>query len=204
LTVTKIWQVVNRWLPSTPNAVARARGVGSTVAMSARCQNSGKHKHSNKQLNAHKVGRGVIAAKRKDAANATGDGATATTALPPPLATAAPVIDLQLGAQIVGNEPHTAVTLIHMMLNSNHKQLPMLKRAISKRDWTMVRRLVHKLRGGVSYCGTPRLQEVSRCFEDYLTEKHPISLKKVQQFYDSLLQELALVKAQVGKIDLQP
>ncbi len=104
------------------------------------------------------------------------------------------VIDLKLGAQLIAGDEDLAKEMIVMMINSFPEELIKLKKAYEGPNWNIILDITHKLHGGASYCGTPRLKKACARLEDCL-----ISDQKEHSDYlfKQLLQEIEQVQEYV-------
>lgn len=104
------------------------------------------------------------------------------------------VIDLSQGAQLVGGNEALAKEAIEMLVESFSEELAQLEQTCITQDIVTAQIIIHKLRGGVSYCGVPRLNEVCARFDEYLKSgKHEL----MQDLFNLLQFELNKVKEQL-------
>lgn len=106
------------------------------------------------------------------------------------------VIDLVQGAHLMGGDEKLAKEAILMLVESFPDDLAKLEKAYLGSDWVVVEMIVHKLRGGTSYCGTPRLKEACTLLDDYL-QSGKKEKKQIESMYQILLQEVEAIKQQV-------
>lgn len=104
-------------------------------------------------------------------------------------------IDLELGAKLVGGNEELAKEVINMLIESFTEELSNLKKICHSSDSEAAITIVHKLRGGTSYCGVPRLQEACIRFDDYLKSG---KTEHLLDFCHMLQLELDLVKKQLA------
>jgi HPt (histidine-containing phosphotransfer) domain-containing protein len=107
-----------------------------------------------------------------------------------------PIIDLVFGAKIMDTNKTAAKKMITIMLKSAETEMKELAAAHKTKNWKMVYEYIHKLHGGVSYFGTPRLQKACEYLEEYLKLKSPPSKELAEALYQQVLQEMEQVKAQ--------
>lgn len=106
------------------------------------------------------------------------------------------IIDLKLGAEIVG-DVDSAKEMLKMLVDfSIPETMEELKKAYAEKDWAMIRKSVHKFYGGVCYCGTPRLKatclNLKNCLEAGKTELQ-------DELYKRLLTEMKMVISEYRK-----
>lgn len=100
------------------------------------------------------------------------------------------VIDLTLGATLVGKDIAFAKEMLKTLVNTFPDELKNLDTAHQKADWKNISDIIHRIKGGVSYCGTPRLQKISAILLDYL---HSDKTNEREILYQKFLSEIAAV-----------
>lgn len=99
-------------------------------------------------------------------------------------------IDLALGAELIAAGPEIAITMIKKMVKQFAEEKEQLDVAYQNKDWVTLQKMVHKLRGGMAYCGTPRLQQAAEYLENCLRAGEQAWVGRV---YEQFLQEMATV-----------
>jgi two-component system aerobic respiration control sensor histidine kinase ArcB len=107
------------------------------------------------------------------------------------------IIDLNLGATIVGKDTAFAKDMIKTLVGTFPDELKKLKKAYAKKDWSGIYDIAHRINGGVSYCGTPRLQKASSTLQNYLMSG---KTKDCETLYQKLLDEIAAVTSAFKKL----
>ncbi|MBS0351521.1 MAG: Hpt domain-containing protein [Proteobacteria bacterium] len=105
-----------------------------------------------------------------------------------------PVIDLDLGAKILGADKNSAKKMINdlaAMLVGNLKEL---KQVYQQGDLKKIADLAHFIHGGSCYCGTPRLKAASKELE--IQAKKNEQLEELKSAYESLCNEIQAVISQ--------
>lgn len=69
------------------------------------------------------------------------------------------IIDLKLGAKLIGADEKLAKEIIWMLIQSFPDELLKFEEASQVSDWQTAKTIAHKLRGGTSYSGAPRLRQ---------------------------------------------
>ena len=105
-----------------------------------------------------------------------------------------PIIDLKLGAEIFNGDVEAAKRMIDALVKLLPEDLQKLKTAFCKRDNTQLKDLAHYIKGGASYCGTPRLKSAASELENIIDAKN--SSDKIQLAYENLCQEIELILAE--------
>jgi len=77
--------------------------------------------------------------------------------------------------------------MLNMLVNSFPKELTALSGAYEANDWFAIQNLAHKLKGGVSYCGTLCLREACSNLELAIKERKN---ELCEDLYNQLLNEI--------------
>lgn len=97
------------------------------------------------------------------------------------------VIDLNMGIKLVDGDENLAKEMIGMLVESFQRELKKLDKYFQQNNWDEIKSVVHKLRGGASYCGTPRLREACSRLENCLAmENCEYSIELYQQLLDEI------------------
>lgn len=105
-----------------------------------------------------------------------------------------PVIDLKLGAEILNADVEAARRMIDALVKLLPEDLRKLKTAFCKRDNAQLKDLAHYIKGGASYCGTPRLKSAAAELEKIMSAQNPS--EKIQLAYENLCHEIELILAE--------
>ena len=109
----------------------------------------------------------------------------------------APSIDLNDGANYAGGSIQAAKDILKMLNESLPDEIKKLKQAMHDFNYSEMHRTVHKLYGGLCYCGTPRLRELARQLEQALHEK---SYDNIPDLVVSLCNEADIVLQEIEKL----
>lgn len=71
-----------------------------------------------------------------------------------------PVIDLALGARLVGNKKDIALEMLGMLVERLPQEVALIKQDYNAQNATALLQHVHKLHGALCYCGVPRLKSL--------------------------------------------
>jgi HPt (histidine-containing phosphotransfer) domain-containing protein len=105
------------------------------------------------------------------------------------------VIDLDLGMKrIAGKIPKKALIAIGMLLDSLTEDWAQLKQAQCSNDTAAAREVLHKIRGGLNYSGTPRLQH-------YIEALHQTI--KADQDLTKVAPQMAIIDEQIRLLEQQ-
>jgi len=102
-----------------------------------------------------------------------------------------PVIDLNLGAEILGGSLASAEQMISELVNMLPGDLKKIKDAFSKKDYSTLRDLAHYVKGGASFCGTPRLKEAAGQLDQVIRVESDD--EEIEAAYKQLCQEITAV-----------
>ncbi len=101
------------------------------------------------------------------------------------------VIDLAKGAELFNGNITLAKKMIDTFIASLPLDLETLEFSYKNEDWTAIEKIAHQLRGNVSYCGMPRLQEACARLENHLKAGYQ---ELAALLYKQLLKEIKNVK----------
>lgn len=104
------------------------------------------------------------------------------------------IIDLDLGARFFHGNTKLAQKMITTMVANFYAELDEINQAYYSKNWSSFQGMIHKLRGGIAYCGTPRLEAACMHLENYLKAGNT---KFTPPLYEQLLREMDSVKNDV-------
>jgi CheY-like chemotaxis protein/HPt (histidine-containing phosphotransfer) domain-containing protein len=99
-------------------------------------------------------------------------------------------IDLTLGASLAGGSVKDAEDMIAMLIESLNQEVPSLNKAFQIRDYEMMYSIVHKVYGGLCYCGAPRLRALMLDLKNALVSKTYAPMGSLMDRVDSELDSL--------------
>jgi PAS domain S-box-containing protein len=105
-----------------------------------------------------------------------------------------PLLDTVNGIQCLGSEA-VLKELLSQMINEFPKDEIALKEAYSEKDWILIEKIAHKIKGGAVYCGTIKLKYACQYVERYQKAGHTRQLNKL---YLQLLHVIAETKGAIG------
>ena len=109
-----------------------------------------------------------------------------------------PVIDLTLGASIVEGDKEKAKNMIAKLVAMLPNDLEKIKMAFLGNNLEQVKELAHYIKGGASFCGTPRLKAAANALEKVI-EKNK-SKTEIAKIYHNLCIEMQSVCDEYAKI----
>ena len=104
-----------------------------------------------------------------------------------------PIIDVALGMKRIGaTEPKIALDMLKIFADTLDQDIIPLKNAQKQEDVKAIRDVLHKMRGGFSYTGVPRIERA--CIELHNAVKAVDDLKKISDLFDAVYEEVKLFK----------
>ncbi len=90
-----------------------------------------------------------------------------------------PIIDWELGIRLAGNNRAVAEELMSLLVKRLPADFLEICQAREVKNYIELLRLVHKLHGGLCYCGTPRLKNAAAAVEVALKHKKYVELPEL-------------------------
>ena len=100
------------------------------------------------------------------------------------------IIDLELGAQLIGGNVEKAKKTIKILVDMLPDYKKQLGAAFKKNDFEKLRNISHKLKGATTYCGTPRLKEAAKILEEKIRLMDDPKKVEIEPLYKKLLTEI--------------
>lgn len=104
------------------------------------------------------------------------------------------VVDLAMGAELIGDDETMAHTMIQNVLDDYDTQETDLDKAYDQKDWDTMQAIIHRVRGGMVYCGMPRVSMAANHLENYLKAE---KTKLITKLYDQFREELNAVRSEL-------
>ncbi len=108
------------------------------------------------------------------------------------------VIDLEDGAALAGGNEQHAVEMIRVLESRLPAELEQLQSLCQDRAYDMMYELVHKLFGGLCYCGVPQLRSVTKYLKRALHEKNEVEIQQGMESFAEAIQQLSDQVKQLG------
>ena len=102
------------------------------------------------------------------------------------------VVDWEANRRLAGNQADLGDDMLTLLIKSLTNELAAINQFYQKENYIGMHASVHKLRGAVAYCGTPRLQAVLAALESTLLKNE--KLPAVSGLMTQLTSEAALLK----------
>jgi two-component system sensor histidine kinase BarA len=98
------------------------------------------------------------------------------------------VIDWSMAIELANGDVDVAQSVLQMLIESLPHERELIIEAYEQGDTEQLAKAVHKLHGGLCYCGTPRLKNAATSIEEGLrAKKNPLDIERL---YRHLLQEI--------------
>lgn len=105
------------------------------------------------------------------------------------------VIDIALGMQRIGTQTEDkAIKILSLLYQALQEDIPVLKEAQSHNDIEKAREILHKIRGGLCYSGTPRLEEAFKLLHNDM--KRVSALSEITELFTLVYHEVKLFMKQ--------
>jgi PAS domain S-box-containing protein len=105
------------------------------------------------------------------------------------------VIDEAEGITKMNGDEKAAKEMMLILIEGLKEETPNIVKAKANDDWKTISAIAHKLRGGCSYCGVPRLRQACANIEDYLNNG---GTELREELYQQLMEEIIKVIAHVS------
>lgn len=103
-----------------------------------------------------------------------------------------PIMDLALGAKLLGGDN---VAQAELMIATLVRMLPgdlgKVTAAFKAHDLITLKEMAHYIRGGISFCGTPRLKKAIARLDDSI--RTGVDLQTLKAAYDNFCSEVAML-----------
>ncbi|MCD6044864.1 MAG: putative Histidine kinase [Gammaproteobacteria bacterium] len=110
-----------------------------------------------------------------------------------------PVIDLALGMQRIGaRKEETVLEALGILLHTLDEDIPLLQEAEKENNIEKVREILHKIRGGLYYSGTPRLEESFKILHEEV--RRSSDLRKIDLLFSLVYGEVTLLAEQYQEL----
>jgi len=102
-----------------------------------------------------------------------------------------PIIDLSLGAQKINQNEEAAKSMLALLVKHLDEDELQIQEAHRKKNWGQLRALMHKMLGGLAYCGAPRLENACKKLYFHLKRNE---VTQVPNQIEQVLQEIVQLK----------
>jgi two-component system sensor histidine kinase BarA len=105
-----------------------------------------------------------------------------------------PIIDWEMGTRLAGNNREVAQELLAFLSKTLPDEMASIKQAFIDRQYRELLQRIHKLHGGVSYCGLPRLKTLLATIESDLKKNKFDDLSDLVERLGSEVETLMMQK----------
>ena len=100
-------------------------------------------------------------------------------------------IDLKLGAERIARTEQTAKDMLRLLLKNIDQDVLQIKTAYTQQNWETMRAALHKILGGLSYCGAPDLEQSCLHLQNALKNND----QRIDTFFQRFLSEIDILKS---------
>lgn len=93
------------------------------------------------------------------------------------------VVNFELVKTNMGGDERLARSLFGMFLQSLPEEMVKLQAYHKQESWGQLKAAIHQLKGGASYCGTERLNQVCAHLEEAIVHSHQNTMQSLYQQY---------------------
>lgn len=104
------------------------------------------------------------------------------------------IIDFELVKTNMGGSEELVQAMLTMFLQTLPDEIAKLQQAYENGDWHQLKANVHQLKGGASYCGTLRLNQVCTHLEESILTS---SRETISCLYEQMMIEIMTVKEMI-------
>jgi len=111
------------------------------------------------------------------------------------------VLDWQQGLQLAANKEDLAHDLLKMLVDSFPAELAEMQQLIELEDFPQLEHVLHRLYGATRYVGTPKLQETSGSFEQFVSTLRKERRKADEAFIQETLNRFDELTAIIHEVE---
>lgn len=100
-----------------------------------------------------------------------------------------PVLDIDSGIQSLGSKEFLIEILGQLIQDEFPKEIIALEAAFRDKNWSLMEKIAHKLKGGALYCGTVKLKQACQYLERYQKAGHSSQLNELALQLFSVIEE---------------
>lgn len=102
--------------------------------------------------------------------------------------------------QLAANKEDLAVDLLKMLTDSFANELSEMEQLIEMEDFPQLEHVLHRLYGATRYVGTPRLQEITGAFEQFISTLRKERKKADDAFIQEVIHQLDSLKTTIEQV----
>lgn len=108
-------------------------------------------------------------------------------------------IDLDYGAKLINQDTAGAMQMLQIFAKSVEADITMITESGAQNDFETMKKQLHRLRGGLAYCGLPALKKAGETLAETLTDGD-IEHKKVQASLKKLVKQVERFKKALARL----
>lgn len=105
------------------------------------------------------------------------------------------ILNMEQAEKLIGKK-EVLKECLDLLVSGLNKELAIIKQQHKERDWPAIKNMIHKWKGGASYCGASRLEQACEQLTAAISIK---SLEEVEVLYQQLIQVVEETKAMAMK-----
>jgi len=110
------------------------------------------------------------------------------------------ILDWKQSLQLAANKEELAQDLLKMLVDSFPNELAEMHQLIELEDFPQLEHVLHRLYGATRYVGTPRLQQLSGKFEQFVSTLRKERRKADEQFIQEVLHRLTALEHAIDDV----
>lgn len=111
------------------------------------------------------------------------------------------ILDWKQSIQLAANKEDLAIDLIKMLVDSFPTELHEIEQLIEMEDFPQLEHVLHRLYGATRYVGTPKLQQATGEFEQFISTLRKERRKADDAFIEGTFQRLKQLKTVIGQVE---
>lgn len=111
------------------------------------------------------------------------------------------ILDWEKCVQLAANKEDLAQDLLKMLVDSFPTELQEIEQLIEMEDFPQLEHVLHRLYGATRYVGTPKLQQVTGEFEQFLSTLRKERRKADEKFIEHTLERLEQLQIAIQEVD---
>ncbi|OGT50633.1 MAG: hypothetical protein A3F17_00920 [Gammaproteobacteria bacterium RIFCSPHIGHO2_12_FULL_41_15] len=108
-------------------------------------------------------------------------------------------IDLAYGAKLINQDTLATINMLNLFNASIDDDLSVIVEACQNKDYLLMQKQLHRLRGGLSYCGLPALKKVAEILAEALHED-PVDFTRVEGLLKKMNKEIDRFRKALKKL----
>ena len=111
------------------------------------------------------------------------------------------ILDWKQSIQLAANKEDLAQDLLKMLIDSFPTEINEIEQLIKMEDFPQLEHVLHRLYGATRYVGTPKLQQVSGEFEQFVSTLRKERRKADESFIQAVLERFEQLKSATNDVE---